>query len=85
MADNWQLEDKINEVVHNHNQLLQAVHMLLAGIEQNSKLARTIDTISVRVHLQNVSLIALLDLSPRNIEAHQPRLIMYEPRTKEKE
>jgi hypothetical protein len=86
MTDNWQLEDKVNEVIENHNKLLLAVHTLLENIEQSRRTGRQgpIDTISVRFHLNNLRMIDLLDLSPRNIEAHQPKLIVREPRKLDK-
>jgi hypothetical protein len=83
MTDNWQLEDKINEVVSNHNQLLIAVHTLLDAIDQNQRMRvqKAIDTIAARIKISGVTFIELLDLSPRDAEAYQPRLIMTERKT----
>jgi hypothetical protein len=82
MTDNWQLEDKINEVITNYNQLCIAVHMLLDELEHNKRFGFqcAVDTIPIRIKIDGVGLVDLLDLSPRDTEAYQPRLILTEPR-----
>lgn len=82
MTDNWQLEDKMNEVIAAHNQLLIVVHKILDELEQNRRFGFqcAIDTIPLRIAINGLGLIELLDLSPRDTEAYQPRLILTEPR-----
>jgi hypothetical protein len=82
MTDNWQLEDKLNELIENHNQLLIAVHTILDAIEENKRFGfqGAIDTIPIRIKINGLGLIDLLDLSPRDTEAYQPRLILTKPR-----
>lgn len=82
MTDNWQLEDKVNELITQHNQLLIVVHKLLDALEHNKRfgLQGPIDTIPLRIAINGLGLIDLLDLSPRDTEAYQPRLILTEPR-----
>jgi hypothetical protein len=82
MTDNWQLEDKVNELIEQHNQLLIIVHKLLDTLEQNRRFGFqcAVDTIPLRIAINGLGLIDLLDLSPRDTEAYQPRLILTEPR-----
>lgn len=82
MTDNWQLEDKVNELIGQHNQLLIIVHKLLDTLEQNRRFGFqcAVDTIPLRIAINGLGLIDLLDLSPRDTEAYQPRLILTEPR-----
>jgi len=82
MTDNWQLEDKMNELINQHNQLLIIVHKLLDTLEQNKRFGFqcAVDTIPLRIAINGLGLIDLLDLSPRDKEAYAPRLILTEPR-----
>ncbi|MGE3429270.1 MAG: hypothetical protein AB7I44_21185 [Hyphomicrobiaceae bacterium] len=77
MTDNWQLEDKVNELVARINSLTKVVTELLFSIEHNKKpLGMQGDINTVRAKMELVAQeIRELDLSPRPTKPYRPRII----------
>lgn len=79
--DNWQAEEKINELVDRYNRLAVAVEKLLIEIDAAHRVLgqSNISTVTARKMLGG--LIRPLDLSPQTTEPYKPKLIVRDDKT----
>ena len=83
MTDNWQLEDKVNELIERINSLTKTVSALLFEIERGKKplgMQGEINTVRAKMELIARE-IKTLDLSPRPTKPYRPRVITRDEET----